>query len=390
MKILMIGQYRPQMEGPANVVHSLCTILVRENQLRVVTTEVPSYPKGLGQWQDGEVQVWQERLIFQNHFFMSQNLLLKLRRAFALRKEVDLYHAHGMYDATVGLFVRSKPLVITYHGLPIQEALVSGWIRPRSMKLLFYTILEGMVLRRADAVIVLNGHIRDWMINGQGIDPSKIFLVPNGVDVKKFIPNPESEGKIKRSSDKRTIIFVKRLSEQSGVRYLIQSMSAVKEQFPDVQLLLIGDGELADELRGMVEDLGLSGNVQFIGRVPNDQVPTYLNGADIYVLPSVPQGEAEETFSLSLIEALACGKAVIATSIGGSKEIIGSGKDIGVLVPPRDPEALAGAIIRFLEDPKMIAMFGENARKAVVSRFTWEGVAKETLEVYEHARSKCR
>ena len=386
----MIGQYRPQMEGPANVVHSLGEILVRENELWVVTTEVPSYPRGLGHWHDGKVQVWQERLLLQNQFFMSQNLLLKLRRAFALRKEIDLYHAHGMYDATVGLFVPSKPLVITYHGLPIQEALVSGWIRPRSIKLIFYSFLERMVLRRADAIIVLNDRIRDWMIKGQGIDPCKIFLVPNGVDVKKFVPNPASGGKIERASDKRTIIFVKRLSEQSGVRYLIQSMSAVKERFPDAQMLLIGDGELAGELRRTVEDLGLSENIRFIGRVPNDQVPTYLNSADIYVLPSVPQGEAEETFSLSLIEAMACGKAVIATSIGGSKEIIRSGKDIGVLVPPKDPEALSEAIIRFLEDPEMIAVYGENARKAVESRFTWESVAKQTLEVYKHARSKRR
>lgn len=388
----MIGQYRPQVEGPANVVRNLGEILIRENELWVVTTEVPSYPKGMGHWQDGKVHVWQERLLFPEHFFMSQNLLLKLRRAYALRKNIDLYHAHGMYDAAVGLFVRSKPMVITYHGLPIQEALDSGWMRPGSLKLLFYSFLERKVLRRADAIIVLNNRIRDWMVSRQGINPEKIFLVPNGVDIKKFNPDGPSDSGVKSADDggRRTIIFVKKLSEQSGVRYLVQSMAAVKERFPDANLLLVGDGDLAEELRIMVNDLGLAENVHFVGRVPNDKVPSYLNKAAIYVLPSIPQGEAEETFSLSLIEAMACRKAVIATSIGGSKEIIESGKDIGVLVPPRDPGALADEIINFLGDPELIARYGENARTAVESRYTWESVAKQTLEVYGYARNNHR
>lgn len=387
MRILMIGEYKPRIEGPANVVVNLSAQLSKEHTVSVICFEHPSYAMGLGHWVDGKVDVWQERILYPGAFVFVQGWLQKTKRAFRLRKSVDVYHAHGYLDALIGLIDRSKPLVITYHGLPIQEALAAGWLREGTLELHIYQAIERAVLRRADAVIVLNGRIRQWMLTQQKIDASKLFTIPNGVDISSFNPGSENVQADAEGPERppRRIVFVKRLNEQSGVTYLVQSMITIKERFPDAQLILVGDGPLREELERTVQANHLEGNVRFIGRVTNDSVPQYLRESDIYVLPSVPQGEAEETFSLSLIEAMACGKAVIATSIGGNKEILGNSKEIGVLVPPKDPDAIAMEVIRLLNDPARIKRMGENARNFVISSLTWNKVAASTVEVYRSA-----
>lgn len=386
----MIGEYKPQVEGPANVVCNLSDRLSKEHTVSVINFEKPSYPTGLGHWVDGKVQVWQERILSPRTFVFAQGVVQKMKRAFILRRQTDLYHAHGYLDGLIGLLDRSKPLVLTYHGMPIQEALASNWLKPGTLELRIYQTIEKLVLRRADAIIVLNNRMKNWMITEQGVEPNKLVLIPNGVDISKFDSTLKSnvlkEYEINESSKK--IIFVKRLTEQSGVRYLVESIPNIKARYPDVVLFLVGEGPLLDELKTTATRLDIGQNMRFVGRVSNDLIPKYLNESDVFVLPSIPQGDAEETFSISLIEAMACKKAVIATGIGGSKEIIGSGEERGILVRPNDHGAISDAVIRILDDPIHSKVMGENARKYIESSLTWDKVCDETVMVYEAVLKK--
>lgn len=261
-------------------------------------------------------------------------------------------------------------------------SLATGTFKAGTLQLKLFQWLEGMVLRRADAITVVGGKQKEWLVHGKGVEEDKVFVVPNGVDVQRFRPDEDIRGTDTSSNRGKVIVFVKALTEQSGVRHLVQSLPMVRERHPGTRLVLIGTGPLAAEIDDMIDRSGLKGAVECTGRLPNERIPERLNDADIFVLPSVPQENAEESFSISLLEAMACAKPVIASAIGGPKEIIEGGQDIGVLVPPGDPRAIADAVISLLDDPSRARRIGENARRHVASTFAWDRACEAFCAIY--------
>lgn len=388
----MIGDYKPQVGGPANVVQHLSSYLSREHEVSIINMEELPYPRGLGHWFDGKISVWQEKLWFPHNQTVIQGAIQKTKRALLLRNKVDLYHAHGPFNALIGLFDRSKPLVVTFHGYPILESLSRGTIKPNSLKFKIYRWIEKKTVERADAIIVVGKRQKEWLVNEIEVDPNKLFQVPNGVDILKFSPirSKDLNPKFGSSEETKIIIFVKAFTEQSGIGYLIQSIPKIRGYYPSIRLLAIGGGPLQSKLEADIEHMDLKGIVKLIGRVSNESIPQYLHKADVFISPSIPLGKTEETFNISLIEAMACGKPVIATAVGGPKEIIEGGDNVGILIPPEDPDAIADAVIKLLDDPAKAKRMGENARKYVVATYSWEIAYKKTLQVYEYANRKYR
>lgn len=386
----MIGDYKPQVGGPANVVQHIVSYLSGEHEVFVINMEDPSYPRGLGHWFDGNISVWQERLWFPGAQTVIQGAIQKTKRALLLRDQIDLYHAHGPFEALIGLLDRSKPLVLTFHGYPTLESLSKGTIKPNSLKFRIYRWVERKTVERADAIIVVGKRQKEWLINELGADPKKLFQVSNGVDILKFRPTQvmDHDSNFGFTKETKIIIFVKAFTAQSGISYLIQSIPKIQVNYPNIGLLAIGGGPLQDQLEDDIDNMNLGRAVKLIQRVSNDSIPQYLNKAEIFISPSIPFDKAEETFNISLIEAMACGKPVIATAIGGPKEIIEGGDDVGILIPPKDPDAIADAVIELFNNPERAKKMGENARKYVVSTYTWEKVCLETLRIYEFANRK--
>lgn len=158
-----------------------------------------------------------------------------------------------------------------------------------------------------------------------------------------------------------------------GHREFFTALAALPDGYP-VEALIIGGGRREAEMRRLAAELGLAGRVHFLGQ--RDDVPDLLSALDLFVLPSHSEG-----VSLALLEAMAAGLPVIATAVGGLPEVVTDG-DNGLLVPPEDPEALATALERLLEDPALAQRLGANARRHVEENFSLERLGREINEIY--------
>jgi len=161
--------------------------------------------------------------------------------------------------------------------------------------------------------------------------------------------------------------------------YLLRALQIVKKTIPNVKLIVGGKGELRDSYIETARDMGLSENVEFHGFIPDASMVEYYTSASAFVLPSI--SSLQEGFGIVALEALACKTPVITTDIVGVSADLISHK-AGLSVPPKDPEALADAIITLLMDDKMQMDMGENGRSLVKRAYTWKGIAQMMEKVY--------
>jgi glycosyltransferase involved in cell wall biosynthesis len=164
-----------------------------------------------------------------------------------------------------------------------------------------------------------------------------------------------------------------------GHKELFTAMARIRERHP-VHALIVGGGRRAAEMQQLAESLGLADAVHFLG--PRRDVPDLLNAMDVFVLPSYSEG-----VSLALLEAMAAGLPVIATAVGGLPEVVTDG-DNGLLIPPRDPDALAGALERLLADPAWARQLGAKARAHVREHFSLDRLGREINEIYKELAEK--
>ena len=232
----------------------------------------------------------------------------------------------------------------------------------------------------ADRTIAVSEQVREVEIQRSGVDPSKVVTIYNGVDLKKFRGiNPAKGKELKRqfSIDIGTPVIgtVASFHKRKGYPYLIESLPLVLQRFPKAKALLIGDGHLRQSIRRKAEDLGLSSSVIFTG-IRHD-IPELLSIFDVFVLPSLWEGMPNV-----ILEAMAANKPVVATRVGGIPEVVEDGVT-GLLVPPRDPEALAEAIIALLQDRERAKAMGRAGRERVEKYFTVERMVQKTEALYE-------
>jgi glycosyltransferase involved in cell wall biosynthesis len=194
-------------------------------------------------------------------------------------------------------------------------------------------------------------------------------VVELGIDLDRFTRG-------RRVLDGRIVGNVARLAEQKGHRDLIAAAPRVLEAHPDVRFVVAGDGELRDELEELARPLG--NRFELLGA--RDDVPDLLASFDVFAYPSLFEG-----LCLGVIEAQAAGVPVVATPVGGIPENVVDG-ETGLLVPPRDPEALARAILRVLDDPQLARAMAERARPRVLERYSRERMIDRTLALYDSMR----
>ncbi len=262
---------------------------------------------------------------------------------------------------------KKKPLVVTYHN----DIIGTGFANHIAN---FYnsTALKSL-LNDADKIIITQPDYIKYSLYLDRFE-DKIDVIPNGVDVEKFKP-------INVPKQKNTLFFLSLLDEfhrYKGLDYLIKSLIIVKRIIPDVKLIVGGKGTLLEYYRKMVVDAGLAENVEFHGFIPDEKIVEYYNGASIFILPSI--SSKQEGFGIVVLEAMACKTPVIST------EIVGVAADVkksnsGIIVPPKDVDKLAEAIINILMDENSEIM-GINGRKLVKDKYTWSGIAEKTEKLY--------
>jgi phosphatidylinositol alpha-mannosyltransferase len=203
-------------------------------------------------------------------------------------------------------------------------------------------------------------------------------IVPNGVDVERFAsaePIPElSDGRV-------NVLFVGRMEPRKGAKYLLAALPAIRAALPDSRVVFVGGGPLSWYYRSHVPR-SCRDYVRFEGRVSAEALPRYFKSADVYCSPAT----GGESFGIVLLEAMAAGAAIVASNIGGYRDVV-SHEETGVLVPPREPSALADAVVRVGRDAALRGALVEAAGRAV-ERYSWGRVTREILEVYERALSR--
>jgi len=270
----------------------------------------------------------------------------------AKEEKIQLIHAHGYGAANFGRLagmIRGIPTIVHAHDddryYPLYQRLADRLLRN-------YT----------DKAIAVSGSVKESCINNRNIGKDKTFVIHNGISLQDFVPPGEERVEKERTrfgieSDFKVIGTVAKLREEKGTRYLIESFAKVLEVFPKTILLIAGDGSLMEELKNLSEKLGIANRVVFAGF--RDDIPVILSIIDIFVIPSLTEGSP-----LALLEAMAMGKPIVATNVGGIVEILKDG-ETGLLVPSKDPGAIADKIVYLLRNEAEFIKLGLRARKEV-------------------------
>lgn len=273
----------------------------------------------------------------------------------------NIIHAHicmaGVPAVILGKIYRI-PVIITEHW--------SGFLLKTLT--LFDRIRVRFAMNRADAILPVSDNLRK-QIEDYGVN-NRFWVVPNVVDTKVFYPLLNRE---KKEDEIKSILLVALLTPIKGVTYLLAALNHVKGTRKDFILDIIGEGSGRDECEKISADLGLNSIVRFHGSKPKEEVARFMRNCDFFVLPSLA-----ETFGVVLIEALASGKPVVATNIGGPGEIIN--EEVGRLVPPKDVKALAEAIDYMLDHYR--DYFSENIARYARGRFSYEAVGQMMDGIY--------
>jgi len=276
----------------------------------------------------------------------------------------------------------NRPTILTIHGYFLHESNM-GSIPPDSFWGLLLRRIERLAYAAAPEIVVVDTRLRNYIIR-LGTDPRKVHVRRNFVDCTKFTPSDAASKALERSrfriyDDDYVILCARRLEEKCGVRYAIEAMKMLTKQLPNVLLLVAGTGTLESSLQRLASSLGLENHIRFLGGVDHGDMAGLLRASDAAVVPSVTVGEEVEATSFAALEAMACAVPVVASDIGGLRELIKDGQD-GILVPERDPVALSEALVRALglEGKRM----GNAARKTVQSSFSMQRGIEETLAFY--------
>ena len=259
---------------------------------------------------------------------------------------------------------------------------LNGILRWRAKQALRYN------LDTAARVICVSESAKNHLIGTWSVPPEKIAVLPNAVDVNIFRPHPEEREGIRKKfniGSNPLILFVGSFFPYQDLKVLLNAFTEVLKVYPDARLLLVGQGEQYQQTIEAANALGISKSVHFTGFLPHSEIPSILAAADIAVAPYFKvDNKLFLGSSMKLFEYMASGIATIASDIGQISEVINVGVN-GLLVPPEDINALASALRSLLDHPQKCIQLGEQARKDVVEKFSWDQYIAQLERIYRDA-----
>ena len=287
-------------------------------------------------------------------------------------KNMDLLHTAEIFHIfTQQAINTNKPTIVTiWENIPF-----NFYEKP------FLKIINSTLQNASHFIAITKGS--KLALNLQGISSKRISIIPAGVDVNKFHPNPKNSQLLKMlkiPEKSRIILFVGRLVWEKGIYNLIYAFNdLIRNDHKDLILLIVGNGIEKQEINNLIIKLKLEKYVRFIRKIPYEKIPNIYNIADILCVPSIPTRYWKEQFGLVFVEAMACGKPVVSTFSGSIPEVIDH-KNSGLLVQPMDNVELANSL-KFLLDEDL-EKWGENARNLVVKKFNSEKLAEKLARLY--------
>lgn len=234
----------------------------------------------------------------------------------------------------------------------------------------------------ASKVVTITGALRDEMIF-RGVDPAKITVVPNGVDTSRFVPQKRDARLAKELgiSDELVIGYVGSVLDYEGIGILLQAAHILRQERTDFIILVVGDGAALEQLKRSVLERGQEGYVIFTDRVPHDEVNRYYSLIDVAPFPRLPLPVCEMVSPLKPFEAMAMGKAVVASNVAALAEIVSDGRT-GLLHEKGNPASLAIQLRRLLDDPALRTRLAESGLSWVRKERDWRVVASQVADIY--------
>jgi len=285
-------------------------------------------------------------------------------------KKADLIHAHQALSPAILAYLISKlyhiPFIVTCHGSEIRH--------PKN-KLVW--LIQSFILRRATYVTVVSEELKRILIHSYYVDPSRISIIRNGYDEKE-INRLKRETEVEKS---KKIIFVGSLRPIKDPYTLLLGFIKIKTKYPEVKLYIIGDGPLREQLKKVCMQNDLCSSVIFEGRKTHRETLRSIAESTIFIMTSIGEG-----LPTVLIEAMALGKPVVATAVGGIPEIV-KHEINGLLIPPRCPECVAQALDKLLSNPDLRKKYGKAAEESVKD-LSWRKISEQYEKIYKKLLSE--
>lgn len=379
MKILLItSKYLPHIGGLENVVYHLAKELKKHHEVRIITNR---YPRQLPKKEIiGSVEV--DRLFFFSLLFKGKTLLQFIKylvgffiipfSIISLYKKInsfkpDVINYHfvsytALYVLLINKMFPECRLIVSVHGEDIEtfpyESKYNMWLLKN-------------ILKKADYVTACSDYIFSKGIKIVPEIRNKSIAIGNGVDLKDF------KVKVIYNYSKPYILSMGRFVQKKGIDILIKAFKKIAGLHQDIHLLIAGDGPEKDNLKSLIDHLGLADKVKLTGIIKGAEKTQLLMGCMFFVLPS-----RREPFGIVILEAMAAGKTVVAMDTGGVPEIIEDGVTC-LLVKKEDPDSLADGILQMLKEKGLKERLANNGQNLVKEKYTWEKITKKYLSVYK-------
>jgi glycosyltransferase involved in cell wall biosynthesis len=314
---------------------------------------------------------------------VSAKNIKRLSRIIRERK-INIIHSQGaradFYARIAARMLKSKPRVVSTIQMPV-EGFDVGPLR-KNVYRFFDRFSERYVDRFVDRFVAVSEVLRKTLTDQHKIPEGKVVKIYNGIEIEEYRPNGKEvrsqKSEVRRefglAKDAPVIGAIGRMVWQKGFEYLIESIPTTIEILPQSKILIVGDGPLRERLEALSKELGVRDNVIFAGF--RSDIKEILSAVDLLVIPSLLEG-----FPMITLEAMAMAKSIVATNIDGITEQITDGIN-GILIPPKDPSALAKAVMRVLNDRELARTMGLAAREKVEQEFSVEKMVAETEKVY--------
>jgi glycosyltransferase involved in cell wall biosynthesis len=319
------------------------------------------------------------RVAVMAHYLEAQHRAIL---AEARENGADIVHAHWAIPTGPAAVMAARklrvPSVITMHGGDVYVNPEQGYDFPTRW---YVRPALRWTLRHAGALTAITEDCRQHALRA-GAPAEHIRLVFNGTDLRRFSPADQANNREHDRFGPNMIFACRQLFPRKGIRFLLEAGAQLKPQYPDLKIVVAGDGFERPALVRLAEELGISEDVVFLGWVPNAELPPYYRAAAVSVIPSL-----EEGFGIPAAEAMGCEVAVVASDAGGLPEVVEN--DVtGIVVPRGDSAALARAIGSLLADPQRRRQMGQAGRARALRLFDWDRSAEQFEGLYSEVAAR--
>jgi PEP-CTERM/exosortase A-associated glycosyltransferase len=379
------------------------SILKEQRALGFETSHITSPKQGRCNFTEEHVDGW--------HFFRTPDVSSLLANAPALKQltvinrlasrlmeaaravKPDILHAHSpALNAIAALRVGRKldiPVIYEIRAFWEDAAVDHGTSAEWGLRYRLTRAMETYALRRVDAVTTICEGLRGDIL-ARGIPQQKVTVIPNAVNIENFKVGEAPDLQLGKSlglEGKTVLGFVGSFYAYEGLDILLRALPIMLREKPDIRVLLVGGGPQENQLKALADELGIWAKVVFTGRVPHDEVQRYYNLIDVLVYPRLQMRLTDLVTPLKPLEAMAQGRLVMASDVGGHLELIEDGKT-GVLFEAGNPQALAVKLIGLLNTPERWPGLRRDARTFVENERNWPRSVARYQSIYRHIANK--